>query len=53
MNQLPLEKQVRIISMLVEGCSMRATARVCDVSGYSAQSDPLIPHQSDPPNYFS
>lgn len=32
MNQLPLEKRVQIISMLVEGASLRSTSRVCDVS---------------------
>lgn len=32
MNKLPLETRVRALSMLVEGSSMRATARVCDVS---------------------
>lgn len=32
MNRLPLEKQVQIISMLVEGNSLRSTSRVCDVS---------------------
>ncbi len=32
MNKLPLEKRVQILSMLCEGSSMRATARVSDVS---------------------
>jgi IS1 family transposase len=32
MNRLPISKQVQIISMLVEGNSLRATSRVCDVS---------------------
>jgi len=32
MNRLPLEKQVQIINMLVEGSSLRSTSRVCDVS---------------------
>lgn len=32
MNRLPLEKQVQIINMLVEGCSLRSTSRACDVS---------------------
>lgn len=32
MNQLPLAKRVQIISMLVEGSSLRSTSRVCDVS---------------------
>lgn len=32
MNQLPLEKRVQIINMLVEGSSLRSTSRVCDVS---------------------
>lgn len=32
MNRLPLEKQIQIISMLVEGSSLRSTSRVCDVS---------------------
>jgi IS1 family transposase len=32
MNKLPLPKRVQILSMLVEGSSMRAISRVCDVS---------------------
>lgn len=32
MNQLPLDKRVQIINMLVEGSSLRSTTRVCDVS---------------------
>jgi IS1 family transposase len=32
MNKLPLETRVRILNMLVEGSSMRAVSRVCDVS---------------------
>jgi IS1 family transposase len=32
MNKLPLAKRVQILSMLVEGSSMRSIARVCDVS---------------------
>jgi IS1 family transposase len=32
MNQLPLEKRKQIIHLLVEGNSLRATARICDVS---------------------
>jgi IS1 family transposase len=32
MNKLPIEKRVQIINMLVEGSSLRATSRVCDVS---------------------
>ncbi|QQR88209.1 MAG: DDE-type integrase/transposase/recombinase [Flavobacteriales bacterium] len=32
MNRLPIAKQVQIISMLVEGSSLRSTSRVCDVS---------------------
>ena len=32
MNRLPLSKQVQIINMLVEGSSLRSTARVCGVS---------------------
>jgi IS1 family transposase len=32
MNKLPLEKRVQILSMLVEGCSMRSVSRVADVS---------------------
>src|SRR5437762_7009149 len=32
MNKLPLEKRVQILSMLVEGSSMRAISRVTDVS---------------------
>src|SRR5688572_21837517 len=32
MNKLPLEKRVQILSMLVEGSSLRSVSRVCDVS---------------------
>ena len=32
MNKLPLAKRVQILSMLVEGSSMRSIARVADVS---------------------
>jgi IS1 family transposase len=32
MNRLPIEKRAQIISMLVEGMSMRAVSRVADVS---------------------
>ena len=32
MNKLPIQKRVQIINMLVEGSSLRATSRVCDVS---------------------
>lgn len=32
MNRLPTAKRVQILSMLVEGASMRAVSRVCDVS---------------------
>ena len=32
MNKLPLEKRVQILSMLVEGSSMRSISRVCGVS---------------------
>jgi IS1 family transposase len=32
MNRLPLEKRVQILSMLVEGSSLRSITRVCDVS---------------------
>ena len=32
MNRLPLAKRVQILSMLVEGSSMRSISRVCDVS---------------------
>src|SRR5215472_14423684 len=32
MKKLPLEKRVQILSMLVEGSSMRAVSRVVDVS---------------------
>jgi IS1 family transposase len=32
MNRLPLETRTRILSMLVEGSSMRSVSRVCDVS---------------------
>jgi len=32
MNQLSIEKKAQIINLLVEGCSMRATARLADVA---------------------
>lgn len=32
MNRLPLEKRVQIITMLVEGMSLRSASRACDVS---------------------
>ena len=32
MNKLSLDKRIQILSMLVEGSSMRSTSRVCDVS---------------------
>jgi IS1 family transposase len=32
MNKLPLEKRVQILTMLVEGASMRSVSRVCGVS---------------------
>jgi IS1 family transposase len=32
MNRLPLQARVQILSMLVEGSSMRSISRVCDVS---------------------
>ena len=32
MNKLPLAKRVQILSMLVEGSSMRSISRVADVS---------------------
>ena len=32
MNKLPLEKRVQILSLLVEGSSMRSVSRVCGVS---------------------
>lgn len=32
MNKLPLEKRIRILSLLVEGSSLRSISRVCDVS---------------------
>src|SRR5438105_12567276 len=32
MNKLPLEKRIQILSMLVEGSSMRSVSRVADVS---------------------
>ncbi len=32
MNRLPLETRVKIIGLLVEGNSLRATTRLCDVS---------------------
>lgn len=32
MNRLPIEKRVQILQCLIEGCSLRATTRMCDVS---------------------
>jgi len=32
MNKLPLHKRTQIINLLVEGTSLRATSRICDVS---------------------
>lgn len=32
MNKLPLEKRIQILSLLVEGSSLRSVSRVCDVS---------------------
>jgi len=32
MNKLPLEKRVQILTMMVEGSSLRSISRVCDVS---------------------
>ena len=32
MNRLPLEKQAKIIHLLVEGNSLRSTSRIADVS---------------------
>ncbi|MBI4021149.1 MAG: transposase [Candidatus Aenigmarchaeota archaeon] len=32
MNALPFSKQVRVVAALVDGCSIRATARLCDVN---------------------
>src|SRR5581483_2408692 len=32
MNKLPLEKRVQILSLLVEGSSLRSISRVCGVS---------------------
>lgn len=32
MNTLPLEKKVQIIKLLTEGCSLRSTSRIADVS---------------------
>lgn len=32
MNTLPLNKKIQIINLLVEGNSLRATSRICDVS---------------------
>ena len=32
MNKLPIEKRVQIINLLVEGCSLRSTSRIADVS---------------------
>jgi lambda repressor-like predicted transcriptional regulator len=32
MNKLPIEKRTQIIQLLVEGCSLRSTSRIADVS---------------------
>ena len=32
MNKLPIEKRVQIVNLLVEGSSLRAVSRICDVS---------------------
>lgn len=32
MNNLPIEKKAQIIQLLVEGCSLRSTSRIADVS---------------------
>jgi len=32
MNRLPIEKRVHILQCLIEGCSLRSTTRMCDVS---------------------
>lgn len=32
MNKLPVQKRIQILTMLVEGSSMRSVSRVCDVS---------------------
>src|SRR5208283_436223 len=32
MNQLPIEARARILNCLIEGVSIRATARLCDVA---------------------
>src|SRR4051812_48786906 len=32
MNRLPVQKRAQILTMLVEGSSMRSITRVCDVS---------------------
>lgn len=32
MNKLPISKRVQIINLLVEGSSLRASSRICDVS---------------------
>ena len=32
MNRLPFNKQIRVVSALVEGCSIRTTERLCDVN---------------------
>ena len=31
MNILPIEKQIQVVNALVEGCSIRSTARMVDV----------------------
>ena len=40
MNKLPLAKRVQILSMLVEGSSMRSISRVADVSINTGGEDP-------------
>lgn len=32
MNRLPIAKRVQMLNCLIEGCSMRSTSRMCDVS---------------------
>lgn len=41
-NYLPFDKRVQIVSALVEGCSMRATERMCEVSHTTVINQALI-----------
>ena len=41
-NVLPFAKRVRIVSSLVEGCSLRATERLCEVSHATVISQAVV-----------